>query len=69
MYADDLVLFSTSETGLQSCLNKLSIFCASHGLIVNLNRLISLFLAKVGENLKHFLFNDVELKEVQTYKY
>ena len=26
MYADDLVLLSTSETGLQSCLNKLSIF-------------------------------------------
>ena len=58
MYANDLVLLYTSETGLQSCLDKLSFFCVSHGLTVNLKKanILIFILAKVGENLKHFFY-------------
>ncbi|WAR21446.1 LIN1-like protein [Mya arenaria] len=38
LYADDLVLLSTSEQGLQSCLYKLSQYSDKYGLSVNLNK-------------------------------
>ena len=63
MYADDLVLLSTSETGLQSCLNKLSFLCVSHGLTVNLKKTNIRIFSKSGRK-SIFLFNDVEQKEI-----
>ena len=56
MYADDVVLLSTSETGLQSCLNKLSIYCASHGLTVNLKKTNILIFSKSGRKSKTFVY-------------
>ena len=38
MYADDLVLLSTSASGLQNCLNKLHIYCQNNGISVNLQK-------------------------------
>ena len=70
MYADDLVLLSTTEKGLQSCLNKLSIFCDANGLTVNLKKTNIIIFSKSGRKSKtKFLFNNVEIKEVQLYKY
>ena len=56
MYEDDLVLLSTSETGSQSCVNKRSIFCALHGLTVNLKKTNILIFSKSWKNLKHFSY-------------
>ena len=38
LYADDLVLSSNSEKGLQNCLKKLSTFCNGWGMNVNLDK-------------------------------
>jgi hypothetical protein len=38
LYADDLVLLSSSPQGLQNCLEKLSVFCASWKLVVNISK-------------------------------
>ena len=35
LYADGLVLLSTSKSGLQSCINKLGLYCEENCLIVN----------------------------------
>ena len=70
MYAGDLILLSTTEKGLQSCLNKLSIFCDANGLIVNLKKTNIIIFSKSGRKSKtSFLFNNVEIKDVQLYKY
>ena len=70
MYADDLVLLFTTEKGLQSCLNKLSIFCDAHGLTVNLKKTNIMTFSKSGRNSKtRFMFNKAEIKEGQIYKY
>ncbi len=37
-WADDLVLMSTSQKGLQNCLNKLSDYCNKWGLCINTNK-------------------------------
>ena len=37
-YADDLILLSTSKSGLQSCLNKLASYCENNCLSVNLKK-------------------------------
>ena len=39
LYADDLILLSRTEEGLQSCLNKLSKYCDEYGLSVNLKKI------------------------------
>ena len=38
LYADDLVLLSNSEKGLQNCIEKLSTFCNDWGMNVNLDK-------------------------------
>ena len=70
MYADDLVLLSTTGKGLQSCLNKLSIFCDANGLTVNLKKTNIIIFSKSGRKSKtKLLFDNAEIKEVQFYKY
>ena len=70
MYADDLVLLFTTEKGLQSCLNKLTIFCDANGLTVNLKKTNNIIFSKSGRNSKtKVLFNKAEIKEVQIYEY
>jgi hypothetical protein len=38
MYADDLLLVSESEEGLQKCLDKLAIFCDKSKLEINMDK-------------------------------
>ena len=70
LYADDLLLMSTTPKGLQDCLNKLSMFCENNGLIVNLKKTNIMTFCKNGRlsNEKYY-FNDVEVKHVNRYKY
>ena len=49
MYADDLVLLSETEKGLQSCLSKLSVFYTNE-LTVNLKKKL-IYLVNLKENL------------------
>ena len=38
LYADDLILLSTSKSGLQNCLNKLASYCENNCLSINLKK-------------------------------
>ena len=70
MYADDLDLLSTTEKGLQSCLNKLSKFCDANGLTASLKRTNIFIFNKFGrKSTTNSLFNNVEIEEVHLYKY
>ena len=48
--ADDLVLMSTSETGLNNCLKRLGHFCETWQMEVNMKNVKSLFLISQGAN-------------------
>jgi hypothetical protein len=38
MYADDVILISESAHGLQNCLNKLSDYCETWNLCINIDK-------------------------------
>ena len=70
LYADDLLLLSTTEAGLQRCLNKLSLYCCDNGLTVNLKKTQIITFSKSGRKSNcNILFNNVYIEEVQSYKY
>ena len=48
LYADDLLLLSTTEAGLQRCLNKLSLYCCDNGMTVNLKKTQIITFSKSG---------------------
>lgn len=71
MFADDLVLLSSSNSGLQQALNKLSDYCSKWQLTVNLSKTKVMIFNKGGHNIKRFGFTykgqNVEI--VQQYCY
>ena len=70
LYADDVVLLSSSEVGLQNCLNKLYRFSESIGLSVNLKKTNILTFSKGGRKSKYtFTYNNIKIKHVSSYKY
>lgn len=70
MYADDIVLLSETEKGLQSCINKLERFCTDSGLEINLKKSKVLIFNKAGRKSKAtFYFKNEELEQVTNYKY
>lgn len=71
MYADDLVLMSTSKAGLQRCLEDLQTYCEKWKLKVNINKTKIVTFNKSGRLLKRQLFFYAEktLENVQEFKY
>ena len=71
IYADDIVLLSTSSTGLQNKLNKLSKYCKDWFLDVKDSKTkVTIFLNKPGKQLKNvFFFNDTYLENVKHNRY
>ena len=69
-WADDLVLMSSSQTGLQECLNKLHDYCYKWGLEINTLKTKCLCISnKKSKNLPQFTYNDIALETVKSYKY
>ena len=71
LYADDLVLISTSPTGLQHSINRLQKYCKKWKLNVNLSKSKVMCLQnnnKYRDNL-HITFNNIPLQEVYKYTY
>jgi len=70
LYADDLVLLSSTRNGMQTCLDKLSLYCKQRGLQINLEKTKCLTFNSLGristvkfqidgkfiENVKHFTY-------------
>ena len=70
MYADDVVILSTSKTGLQEKLKKLEKFCSDWCLQVNINKSKVIVFNKSGTTSKDkFFFENTKLENVHDYKY
>ena len=70
MYADDLILLSTSAKGLQKKLDKLHSYCQDWCLSLNTNKTKTLIFNKAGRHIKHvFTYNNVRIESVSHYKY
>ena len=52
LYADDLLLLSTSSNGLQRCITKLEHFCDNNGPVVNLKKTNIITFCKSGRIYK-----------------
>ena len=69
-YADDLVLISSSQEGLQSCLNNLSDYCKKWKLKINTLKAKVMVFSKCGKISNCiFKFNNNTLECVKNYKY
>ena len=72
LYADDLILLSTSEMGLQSNIEKVNTFCINWGLAINITKSKNMVFSKSGRLTKDkFRFNmgGEEIEYVSHYKY
>ena len=71
LYADDLVLISESSSGLQRCLDKLSLNCNSWDLTVNFDKSKVMIFNKSGRKINQdkFIFNNSALEYCTEYKY
>ena len=70
LYADDVVLLSTSANGLQQKINTLEDFCQRWCLSVNVEKTKVLVFNKAGKLLKNnFLLNNNILENVTNYRY
>ena len=69
MYADNIVLFSTSSW-LQDKLDKLSKYCKDRRLYVSVSKTKVLIFNKSGKQVQNnFFFNDICLENVKHYRY
>ena len=70
MYADDLVLISRSEIGLQGLINKLSLYCKIWRMEVNIDKTIVIKFSGNGHKCKtHFYYREKMIENVINYKY
>ncbi|MCU7801522.1 MAG: hypothetical protein KZQ70_15665, partial [gamma proteobacterium symbiont of Lucinoma myriamae] len=71
MYADDIVLLSNSDTGLQILLDKLQRFCQKWNLKVNIAKTKIIIFNKAGKILKRckFSYDGTDVEIVNEYKY
>ena len=71
IYADNLVIMSTSAEGLQECLNKLATYCSKWKLQVNLKKTKIIIFNRQGSLIKKnsFLFMSNNIEVTKQYKY
>ena len=70
LYADDLVLLSNSEKGLQNCMEKLSTFCNDWGMNVNLDKTKTLMFSPCTRKKDvHIKFQGKDIENVKSYTY
>jgi hypothetical protein len=70
LYADDLILLSTSKEGLQTCLNRLQSFCDRWCLEVDIDKTRIVIFNKGGKLIhSSFTLGSKTLECVQSYKY
>ena len=70
MFADDIILISRSEKGLQKCLEKTSDYCKTWKLKVNHDKSKCLVFSKqITHENPQFFIDDTVLETVENYKY
>ncbi len=70
-WADDLILISQTEQGLQKCIDNLETYCNKWGLQVNASKTkcMVMSLGKVATANMKFTYGETELDIVESYKY
>ena len=71
LWADDILMLSKTEEGLQTKLNVLQNYCLENGLSVNTKKTQCMIFNKTGRLLKNhkFTYNNAQLECVREYKY
>ena len=70
IWADDIVLLSESEDGLQCMLNNLSRYSKENRMEINADKTKGMFLNKTGKNFRRsFAFNNELIFTTNSYKY
>ena len=71
MWADDILILSESEDGLQRKLNTLGVYCVTNKLSVNTNKTECMIFKKTWSLMGHKLFfkDDTLIRNVRKYKY
>ena len=71
LYADDLILLSESEKGLQSCLDSLNSYCNRWKLKINVTKTKVIVFSKGKRKLSQFNFtiDNQHIEAVEKYKY
>ena len=70
LYADDLLLISQSEEGLQNCLNALQEYCILWKLEVNLDKTkVMIFNRKKTKLKQEIYYNNKPVEQVDSYQY
>ena len=68
LYADDLVLLSSSGDGLQKCLNRLHVFSRAKNLTINIAKTKTMIFNNTGRLIKqYFIVDNKKLEKVQTF--
>ena len=70
LFADDLVLLSSSQSGLQTCINNLDKYCKTWKLEINLSKTKIIIFNKTGRLLtEHFHLGNTPIECVKSYRY
>nr|XP_006815364.1 PREDICTED: RNA-directed DNA polymerase from mobile element jockey-like [Saccoglossus kowalevskii] len=71
LYADDLLLLSETNTGLQNAINSLQLYCHKWKLEININKSKTIIFNKAGRRLDkyNFFINQDVLERVTSYTY
>ena len=70
MYADDLVILSTTQEGLQKCLDELYKYCIEWKLDVNIGKTKCMQFMKISKlHNQHLSFGDRTIKNVKEFTY
>ena len=71
IYADDLIIMSTSHKSLQKCITKLEQYCIRWKLEVNLKKTKIMIFNKQGSAIKRykFFYKNAAIENVKEYKY
>lgn len=69
LYADDLILMSSTKAGLQSCIDKLSDYCTMNCLTVNLKKTQTMVFGRGKPPKLDIYFRNHLIEQVDKYKY
>ena len=70
IWADDIVIFSENEEGLNKMLKSMEKYCEENELVLNIDKTKCMIFNKSGRLIrKYFSFHDTKLETVRSYKY
>ena len=71
LYADDLIILSTTPEGLQTCLDKLEAYCIENRLMINIEKSKTMIFNESGKILKNYTFHvgGAKMELVQNFCY